>query len=52
MIALSGIFILIAIVVIKVYHEIHDTPTPEEVNDLQNKLNRMALDRANERNKP
>lgn len=47
MIALSGIFLMIAIIIFKVYYEINGIPTQKEEDDLANKLNRLALDRNN-----
>lgn len=51
MIALSGIFCGLIIGIIVVWRDTRDKmPTQQDENDLTNKLNRMALDRANERN--
>ena len=53
MIPLCGIAIALAIAIIIVYLDMQETmPTKEDEDQLTNKLNRMALDRANERNKP
>jgi hypothetical protein len=52
MIPLCGIAIMIAVVVLKVWYEIHGQPTNEEEANMVNKLNRMALDRANEMKNP
>jgi len=48
MIALSGIFCgcFIGLIVVCQYFR-HHMPTDQEVNELHNKLNRIALDRAN-----
>lgn len=57
LIATSGIAIAVVIIMLwliehlrKEFNVHSDIPTDQELNDLQNKLNRMALDRANERN--
>lgn len=51
----TGISILTIVVgeyLRKTFNIHSDIPTDAELHDLQNKLNRMALDRANERNNP